>query len=187
MGEETNLNCRQRLCMCLWRCIYLNKPDIASSDCCLCCHESPKVKELDIPPLIEMSGTWISPNNPVAIWFIILRLSLTIGVNAMLVYDLIIYGLSGNIQFWPIYFTQWNLVLASISMILKSISTIIIYKSIRNGFITTQRLYLTELSSKSKLWGLHIAHDIFVQITIPAQTLVVIKFSVHNSYYINSY
>ena len=177
MGEENDLNCRQRVCMCLWPCTYLNKPDIASSDCCLCCHESPKVKELDIPPLIEMSGTWISPDNPIPIWFIILRLSLTIGVIAMFLYNLILYGLSGNIQYWAIYFTQWNIVLASISMILKSISTIMVHKSIRNG-LTPNRLYITELSSDSKLWSLHIAHDICVQITIPSQTLVVIKFSV---------
>ena len=182
MGEENNLGCLQRLCMFVWPCTYLNDPDIASSDCCLCCHESAKVKELDIPPLIEMSGTWISPQNPIPRWFVISRITLTVLVVTISLYNFILYIISGNAQYWFIYFTQWNISMASISMILKSISSMIVYRSIQNRAVYDNvtpysRLYTTELSPTSNLWKLHIAHDIFLQITIPAETLVVIKFS----------
>ncbi len=55
-GDVARMTHRQRAKMCLCPCTYLCKPDIASEDCCLCCHLKYE-KELEIADLVEMAGT----------------------------------------------------------------------------------------------------------------------------------
>ena len=191
MGEENNLTSGQRACMLFYPCSYFCKPDLASSDCCLCCHEKPKADILDIPPLIEMSSTWINAHTPIPKWFIFTRFLITILVIFIVIFNFSLYVDQGNTQYWFIYFTQWNNLLAAISMVLKSVSTGTIHYLLTKSPMfeqgnPQQLLYTHELEPNTALWRLHIVHDIFLQTTIPGNSLVVFKLILCFNRHINS-
>ena len=163
--------------------MFICKPEIASVDCCLCCHEASKQDILDIPPLIEMSSTCINAETPIPLWFVILRTLLTIGMIFMILLNFGWYAQDGNQWYWFIYFTQWNFVVATISMITKTISTHTIYHLLKRGTSfdnanSQNALYTSMLKPNTRLWKLHIVQDIFLQTSIPGESLVVLKLNI---------
>ena len=177
MANETRFGQRIRLFCC--PCLYFCKPKLASIDCCLCHHESKRKEQLTIPPLIEMSSTWINFNDqspPIPIWFIILRYLLTFGMITITISNFSFFVTEGIVRLWPIYLTQWTLLLSTISMIIKSISTYTV-NAMYNLSSSNTNLYTLQLDGNTKIWTLHIIHDILLQITIPGSTLVVFQLS----------
>ena len=183
MGEENNLSCKERFLVRFIPCVYLNNPDLAASDYCLCCHEKKRIDHLNIPPLIKMSSTWINAETPIPQWFIMVRCILTALMIAIITSNFALYVSDDKPGYWFIYFTQWNITIATISMILKCVTMFSVIKVLKAESMAEfskeaqRRLYTSKLDPKSKLWKLHIASEIFLQTSIPAESMVVFKFS----------
>ena len=183
-ADNSKMTCGQRLKMLFCPCSYACKPAIASVDCCLCCHEASKQHLLDIPPLIEMSSTCVNAETPIPLWFVILRTVLTIGMVFMILLNFGWYAQDGNAAYWFIYFTQWNFLVATISMITKTISTHTVYQLLKRESVFDNEnpqnaLYISELKAHTHLWKLHIVQDILLQTSIPSESLVVFKLNIH--------
>lgn len=105
-SEESmdKLSSKQRAIMVLYPPKYFKQPTITSRDCCLCCHETEL--KLNIPPLIEISGTWMRPQNPINRTFIFFRFIFMIYIVYCAVFSFILYEQNGHIPYYFMYYTQ---------------------------------------------------------------------------------
>ena len=171
MAQEHKSSFSQQIYMCLYPCSYLCKPNLEPVDCCSCYHEKGKTEQLNIPPLIQISSTWINPLKPIPKWFIITRFSITLCLIIILSFNFSLYIEAGQTQYWFIYFTQWNIILATISMMVKSISTAKIY-SLSKQFMLDNHLYAQTLSPNTILWKLYIIQSILLPLTLPSNSVI---------------
>ena len=165
-SNNHSISCTESVSLIICPCFYLCQPTKFSQDCCNCCALSDGI---EIQPLIEIAGTWTSPNNPIPKWFICFRIFLTLCMISILAFNFAIYAIYDNIKFWFFYFTQWTNFLAMILMIIKCISTPTIYNIIR---INPNQL----INAQKKIWRLYVIHNILLQTVIPSITLVVVNY-----------
>lgn len=168
--DEKPITCSERTCMVLWPCKYVNQPRYATKDCCLCCHEEPLRNIVQIPPLLEISGTWIGAN-PIPIWWMILRTLCTLALIYMLLHAWIWYLMRDVARYLYIYWTLWVHTASTILMIIKTISTFTIYRKIG----TDNSQLFQPLTADNPLWKLYISQSIILQIGVPAIAMLTFK------------
>eukprot|EP01084_Bolivina_argentea_P186432 321358_1 len=128
-ANTSEISCMQRILMVFCPCTYFNEPNVATQDCCLCCHEIPLQDVVTIPPLVELSGTYIG-RDPIPKWFIFLRAFISIFMVYILVFNVIFYVNKGNPAGPLMYFTQWTHFICTISMVVKMYSTYKVYTQV---------------------------------------------------------
>ena len=164
LSEE--VSCTESILLVLCPCTYLCQPTKFSRDCCNCCLLS---DDIHIQPLIEIAGTWLSPKNPIPTWFICFRIFLMFLMISIVTFNFAIYAINDRIRYWFYYFTQWTNFFAMMLMIIKCISTPIIYNIIK---INPNQLIMAQ----KKIWRLYVIHNILLHTVLPCITLVVINY-----------
>eukprot|EP01083_Nonionella_stella_P159042 518395_1 len=169
-NTESTTSCKDRLSLTVCPCKYYNDPHVTTSDCFSCGHEK-ALKDTNIPPLIEMSGTYIG-SDLIPMWFIVLRTILTILMIYIWLFRFIKWSLLGYAGYFWIYFTQWTHTLCTASMIVKTICTIKVNANRRKNddYNLSQ-----SLSSDDAMWKLYIWNSVLSQISVPAVAMLTLK------------
>eukprot|EP01084_Bolivina_argentea_P228695 386195_1 len=169
-----DISCKQRLVMIFFPCGYLCNPKLFSNDCCLCCHETPLHDIVSIPPLIEMSGTWIT-TKPIPLCFLFIRFLFALVMIYITVLNFGYFIYHGHTIYWIMYFAIWPQLLATILMIIKSISTYKVYKSIQSD---AQSELEKRIDNSHKLWKLYVIQSILLQTVLPIISMIVFNYFV---------
>eukprot|EP01083_Nonionella_stella_P159041 518394_1 len=171
---ESETSCKDRLSLIFCPCKYYNDPKVTTTDCLSCGHET-VLNDINIPPLIEMSGTYIgSPgSDPIPAWFVVLRTFLTSLMIYIWLYRFTTWAVRGHAGYFWIYWTQWIHTLLTISMILKNICTFTVNAKRRKD----EDYNLNQsLSSDDPMWKLYIWNSVVTQMSLPAAAMLTLNY-----------
>eukprot|EP01083_Nonionella_stella_P035193 96140_1 len=168
---ESETSCKDRLSLIFCPCKYYNDPKVTTTDCLSCGHET-VLNDINIPPLIAMSGTYIG-SDPIPMWFIVLRTILSILMVYIFLFRFIEWSIEGNAGYFWIYFTMWTHVICTASMIMKTICTFEVNAKRHkdNDYNLSQ-----SLSSDDPMWKLYIWNSILSQMSVPAVAMLSLNY-----------
>eukprot|EP01083_Nonionella_stella_P054137 143012_1 len=156
-------------------CLHMSNQRLLSTDCCTCCHENGET--LNVPPLIETAGTWLSPQNPVNIYFLVVRIILMLFVLYCALFTFGFYASYGFAWAYFMYLTSWTVICTTALMILNVISTFIVYRMKMAGELSSETLYTKSiLEPESHIYRIYMIQRVLFQIMVPQNAMVVLLF-----------